>query len=138
VHDVKNKSIELIDIDLLGQIITSEKEDSLEQRKFRPLVLTQKWLEDVFEFDSRYDHRNNMNVYKSPRHGFKIQGVNNRFLIPMSIRKKLSSGGMTGSSVAKPVVLFVNELMLYLFLLERDEIVFDAADIVKINRLIKL
>jgi|TARA_R110002074_G_scaffold106578_1_gene230142 hypothetical protein len=137
VYDDFDKKIKLVNHKLLGGIIESEKVELLEKR-FYALPLTKSWLENIFEFESKYNNPNKMTVYISHRNGLNIHERNNGFTIGITFREKTSSNGMSGTLVAKPKILYVNELMDYLFLLKRDEVTFNEYDIKRINEVIKV
>lgn len=138
VFDTSRKKIRLVDLKLLGEILKSEHDEPNGKSNFAIPELTKEWLEKVFDFDSKFNAPNNMNVFTSRRHGIKIHENWNGFSIAITVREKSSIMSMTGSHVTKPRVLTVNELLDYMFLLKRDDIVFDERDVEKINTRIKV
>lgn len=139
IYDIIDKKIKIVDIHLLGEILEFEQNisDKCERRYFT-IPLTKEWLEKVFDFNSKYNAANSMTVFTSQRHGLKIHKQNSGFYIALISREKTSVYGMSGTIRSKPKILFVNELMDYLYLLKRDEIIFTENEIKKINEIIKV
>ena len=79
-----------------------------------------------------------MTVYTSHRNGLNINERSNGFTIGITFREKASLIGMSGKLVAKPKILYVNELMDYLFSLKRNEVTFNECDIKRINEVIRV
>ncbi|MEP2059426.1 MAG: hypothetical protein ABJJ05_16570 [Maribacter litoralis] len=137
IYDHFDNHIKLVDYKLLGEIMDYEMLESL-QKRYNPLSLTKTWLEDVFQFESQYHAPNKMTVYTSLRNGLNIHERGSGFTIGITFREKTSSIGMSGILIAKPKILYVNELMDYHFLLKRDLVTFTNSDVEKINEIIKV
>lgn len=139
LYDNLDKEIKAVSIQILGEILEFEQNNSESKgRRYFPIPLTKEWLENVFDFNSKYNAPNYMTVYTSLRHGLKIHEQNKEFLIAQISREKMSTIGMSGVFISKPKILYVNELMDYLFLLKRDDIIFTEDEINRINEIIKI
>lgn len=136
VYDLSLKNIRLVDHELLGEILKSELVEPEKKSNFTIPILTEEWLLKVFDFEDKFNAPNNMTVFTSKRNGLKIHKNRNGFFIAISVRENYSTMGMTGSHVSKPMILTVNELLDYVFLLKRDDISFNERDIDEINRII--
>lgn len=127
-----NKKIEKVGISILEEIVQFEKEEIKEQ-KFFLLNLTDKWLIQIFEFDSTFLTPQSMTVFTSKKHGLKIHKTRTNFSIAYTIREKVNAGRYKGTHNFKPTVLTVNELMDHLYLIKREEFDFSKEDVEYIN-----
>jgi hypothetical protein len=139
IYDLVQKKVKAVDLSLLKEILDNEIDDSKDSiKRYFPIPLTEEWLIKVFEFESKYNAPNNLTIYTSSRHGLKIHKQREVFFIAIIKREKSSNYGMHGVHTSKPMVLFVNELMDYMFLLKRDVWSFTETELVNINRLIEV
>lgn len=127
-----NKKIEKVEISILEEIVQFEKEENKEQ-KFFLLNLTDKWLIQIFEFDSTFLTPQSITVFTSKKHGLKIHKTQTNFSIAYTIREKVKAGRYNGTHNFKPTVLTVNELMDHLYLIKREEFDFSKEDVEYIN-----
>jgi len=139
IYDLEDQTIKIVSLPILSEIVKWEtsNSESLDMRYF-PIPLTKKWLEKVFCFESKYNQPNYMTVFTSIRHGLKIHNQNDKFFIGIRNIEKFIAKGMTGGHTSKPRILYVNELMDYLYLLKRDNWDFSEQDLEKINMIIKV
>ncbi|MFD2588423.1 hypothetical protein ACFSQJ_15915 [Croceitalea marina] len=125
------KKIVLVDINILLEVLENERTNSGSKKsKYYPIAITREWLEDVFMFESKYNAPHSMTIYTSLRNGFQVHEYRGNFYVAIRITEKISD---YGTLKTKPKILFINELMDYLFLLKRDTYGFIEEDLLKIN-----
>ncbi len=139
IYDLVQKKVKAVDLSLLGEILDFEMKNSADSKiRYFPIPVTKEWLEKVFEFESKYNAPNNMTIFTSLRHGLKIHDQNGNYFVGILNREKSRSAGMYGSHISKPRILYVNELMDYMYLLKRDIWNFSETELNKINTVIKV
>ncbi len=127
-----NEKIEKVDLRILQEILKFESGERKAQ-KYTLINLTDKWLLQVFAFESRYITPQAMTVFTSKIHGLKIHKTQYNYSIGYTIREKINAGRFSGTHNFKPRVITVNELMDHLYLIKREEFDFSKDDMEYIN-----
>ena len=136
IYNVQNKNIEKVSLEILKEIIEYEKNGKGEQHFFL-LGLNDKWLTEIFDFNSQFVNIQNMTVFTSRKHNLKIHKVHD-YRIGYTLRENSGSGNFKGKHHFKPLINTVNELMDHLYLIKREMFDFSKYDMKYINEVISL
>jgi len=136
IFDFKMKRVVKVNMKILKEInLEDELNTKFFDRRFRPIELTKKWLTDIFCFNAKNNARNSLIVYTSSRNGLIIHEQIGTFFLASKMVEKIGENGIHRT---KPKVIFINELMDYLFLIKRDDYKWTDADLKRINeRIVK-
>lgn len=136
ILNLKKKQIQKIDLDILKEIIATEKNEVLSE-SYSLLPITSIWLTKFFHFDERYLSAQYMTIYTSQLHGLKIHKQRDQFYIGYTIREKLKARDMNGTLQSKPLILTLNDLMDHLYLIKREQVIISEKDMDSINTVFK-
>jgi len=120
IYNYEQRKIVCVDTQIISEL---QKDNNLE--KFRRIPLNSKWLKKVFEFDSRYLSMQYMTVYTSRVNGIKIHEQRLGFFLSCTFRDKIKTELGEGLHISKPKIVYVDELMTYLTLLNNQEFAFE-------------
>lgn len=132
-----SEKIEKVNLSILQEILEYEQAENT-KKKYSLLPLSDKWLLEVFQFDSKFLKSQSMTVFSSRIHGLNIHKTRGNYAIAYTIREKLNAGQFRGTNNFKPIIHTVNELMDHLYLIKREEFNFSNEEMVYINTVIDI
>ncbi len=139
LYNDDTKTIVRVTIKVLEDLIKLEKTISQSDNgRYYNISLSHDLLVKGFNFNFKYLNAQAMTIYTLPENGFKVQGQQGRFTLPYTSREKSKIAGMSGQIISKAKIEFVNDLIDYLWLLQRQLYVFKDDNLNEINRLFKI